>query len=274
MGPDTAATPAKNDTDPGADLLYAVADGIATVTFNRPATRNALTIPMYLGLAEICRTVPTDGSVKAIIVQGAGGRAFAAGTDMTHFRGFSVPQDALDYEHRMNGVMADVERCPVPTIAAITGACTGGGAAIAACCDLRITDARLKFGFPIARTLGNCLSVGNLARLTALVGPGRVSDMILMARLVGAEEALAMGLVSEVLPDADAVLARARAMAETLAGHAPLTMRATKEGLRRVIADGPAAEDADLVTMCYMSEDHREGMEAFLAKRPPVWKGR
>ncbi|MEL6197167.1 MAG: enoyl-CoA hydratase [Pseudomonadota bacterium] len=256
------------------DLLHHVEDGIATITFNRPDSRNAMTFAMYEGLAEICRAVPTDGSVKAVIVTGAGGRAFAAGTDMTQFRSFSTPEDALAYEHKMDGVLEAVERCPVPTIAAMTGACTGGGAAIAAACDLRICDWRLKFGFPIARTLGNCLSVSNLSRLSALLGAGRTREILFTARLIEAEEAGAIGLVSEVLEDAEAVMTRAQALAVQLAGHAPLTLRATKEGMRRARLQGPGAEDADLVTLCYMSGDFREGMEAFLAKRPPVWKGR
>ena len=147
------------------DLLYEITDATGWVTFNRPERRNALTFAMYEGLAEICANAPTDGSVKAIVIRGAGERAFAAGTDMTQFRGFATKQDAFDYEDKMGSVLDRIERCPVPTIAAITGACTGGGAAIAACCDLRIPDQRLKFGFPIPRTLDNCLSAASLARL-------------------------------------------------------------------------------------------------------------
>ncbi|MEO1775098.1 MAG: enoyl-CoA hydratase [Pseudomonadota bacterium] len=255
------------------ELLHEVADGIATVTFNRPDSRNAMTFAMYEGLAEICGAVPTDGSVKAVILAGAGGRAFAAGTDMTQFRAFNAPEDALAYEHKMDGVLEAVERCPVPTIAAITGACTGGGAAIAAACDLRLCDARLKFGFPIARTLGNCLSVSNLSRLSALLGAGRTREILFTARLIEAAEAEHIGLVMEVLESPEAVIARARALAETLSGHAPLTLRATKEAMRRARIEGPRAEDGDLVTLCYMSEDFKQGIEAFLAKRPPVWKG-
>jgi len=256
------------------DLLFDITDRTGWVTFNRPDQRNALTFAMYEGLADICANAPTDGSVKAIIIRGAGDRAFAAGTDMTQFRGFATPQDAWDYEAKMDGVLDRIERCPVPTIAAITGACTGGGAAIAACCDLRITDARLKFGFPIARTLGNCLSVASLARLSALIGQARVREIIFTARLVGAEEAQAVGLVSEVLEDASAVMTRAGELAALLAGHAPLTLRVTKEGLRRLRQDGPGAADRDLIETAYMSADFKEGMEAFLAKRPPKWKGR
>lgn len=256
------------------ELLYEVTDSIGWVTFNRPDSRNALTFDMYERLAEICVNAPTDGSVKAIVIRGAGGRAFAAGTDMTQFRGFEEAEDALGYEAKMDHVLDRIERCPVPTIAAITGACTGGGAAIAACCDLRIADSRLKFGFPIARTLGNCLSVTSLARLSTITGQARVREIIFTARLVGAEEAKAIGLVSEVLEDAPAVMARAGELAQVLAGHAPLTLRVTKEGLRRLRNEGPDAEDRDLIELTYMSADFKEGMEAFLAKRAPQWTGR
>jgi len=249
------------------DLLHRIENGIGHVTFNRPDSRNALTFAMYDRLAEICAD---PGDVRALVIAGAGG-AFAAGTDMSQFRAFERPEDAWAYEHRMDQVLDTIERCPVPTIAAITGACTGGGAAIAACCDLRVTDARLKFGFPIARTLGNCLSIASLARLSALIGQGRVREMIFTARLLGAEEALALGLVMEI---ADDPLARAGEIAEQIAGHAPLTLRVTKEGLRRLRADGAGADDKDLIETAYMSEDFREGMEAFLGKRKPVFKGR
>jgi len=254
-------------------LVYEIVDGIGWLTFNRPDQRNAFTFAMYDELAEICRSVPTDGSVKAIVMRGAGGRAFAAGTDMTEFRGFSKPEDAIAYEENADAVFSAIERCPVPTIAAITGACTGGGGAIAASCDIRICDERLKFGFPIARTLGNCLSVANLARLSSLIGQGRVREILFTARLIEAEEAKSVGLVSEVLPDADAVMARAGGLAKTLGTHAPLTLRATKEALRRLRVDGAGANDHDLVTECYMSSDFREGMEAFLGKRKPNWSG-
>lgn len=255
------------------DILHRVEDDIGWITFHRPDRRNALTLGMYARLAEICASVPGDGSVRALVICGAGGKAFAAGTEMTEFDGFSTPGDAHRYEAQAEAVFTAIERCAVPTIAAITGACTGGGGAIAAACDLRICDSRMKFGFPIARTLGNCLSIANLARLAALIGPGRVREMLFTARLVGAEEAQRIGLVSEVLPDAEAVMARAGALAETVANHAPLTLRATKEGLRRLRIDGPGASDADLIEMCYMSEDFREGMDAFLSKRAPDWKG-
>ncbi len=251
------------------DVLYEVRDGVGWLTFNRPDARNALTFAMYERLREVCAGMPADGTVTALVVSGAGGKAFAAGTDMTQFRSFSRPEDAWSYEETMDEVLRAVETCPVPTIAAITGACTGGGAGIAAACDLRVADRGLKFGFPIARTLGNCLSASNLARLSALIGPARVKEIIFMARLVGADEAERLGLVTEI---ADDPLARAAEMAQTLAGHAPLTLRATKEALRRIRAANPV-DDRDLVALCYMSNDFREGMEAFLAKRRPEWSG-
>lgn len=254
------------------ELTSRVKDQTLWVTFNRPEARNALTFAMYDALAEICTSVPTDGSVRAMVLTGAGGKAFAAGTDMTQFRAFETEQDSLDYEDNISRVLSAVEQCPLPTIAAVHGACTGGGASIAAACDIRISSAQLKFGFPIARTLGNCLNAGNLARLSELIGAGRVRELIFTARLMGAEEALATGLISEVLPDEEALIARATELADHLARMAPLTLRATKEAMRRNRA-ALAVEDSDLITLCYMSRDFKHGLEAFLAKRKPEWSG-
>ncbi|TCD14212.1 enoyl-CoA hydratase/isomerase family protein [Oricola cellulosilytica] len=256
------------------ELLYEIRGTTGWVILNRPQARNALTFGMYDGLAEICRTVASDGSVKCLVITGAGEKAFAAGTDMTQFRGFTTDQDALDYEHRMDVVLSAVEACPVPTVAAIAGACTGGGAGIAAACDIRIATADLRFGFPIARTLGNCLSIANLSRLSSLMGTGRVKEMIFTARLVGADEGRAVGLISEIVEDHAALVERAGALAETLSSHAPITLATTKEALRRLRVEGAGADDRDLVVEAYMSEDFKEGMEAFLGKRKPEWKGR
>lgn len=253
------------------ELLYAVADGVGTITFNRPQARNALTWAMYDGLVAALRAADADPAVTALVLTGAGEKAFAAGTDIGQFRAFSAPSDAIGYERRIDDVLTVLEACRTPTIAAIAGACTGGGAAIAACCDLRIAAEGARFGFPIAKTLGNCLSMANLARLSALVGAARVKEMIFTARLIEAQEALAMGLVSEVLPDAGALAVRAQALAQSVGALAPLTLQATKAQLLK-LRDG-VAEDEALILMCYQSEDFREGMEAFLAKRPPKWQG-
>jgi enoyl-CoA hydratase len=256
------------------DLLYEVREGIGWITFNRPQARNALTFEMYERTAEICSEVGKDDKVKVLVMTGAGEKAFAAGTDISLFRSFSTPQDALQYEARGDRVSTAIESCPIPTIAAIAGACTGGGAGIAACCDLRIATADARFGFPISRTLGNCLSMSNYARLYALLGPAKVKDIIFTARLIEAEEGKAIGLYGEILPDAAALRRRAEELARTIAGHAPLTLRATKEAMRRISGKLRLEEDKDLILMCYMSEDFREGMEAFLGKRTPQWKGK
>ena len=253
------------------ELLYELRDDVGWITFNRPDARNAFTFAMYERLRDICTELEPGGEVRALVMRGAGGKAFGAGTDMSQFRAFSKPEDAWGYEERMERVFAAIETCPVPTIAAINGACTGGGAAIAAACDLRVASPTLKFGFPVARTLGNCLSVSNLARLSEIIGTARVREILMTARLVEAEEAKAIGLVSEIVEDVEA---RAGELAETVASHAPLTLRATKEGLRRLRAAAAEIDDRDLIAMCYMSEDFREGLEAFLGKRKPDWKGR
>jgi len=255
------------------DLLFELRDGIGKITFNRPQARNAFTFAMYERLAEICQQANGDRSIKVLVLQGAGDKAFASGTDINQFRAFKTPEDALEYEARIDRVQTALEQCRVPTIAAINGACTGGGGAIACCCDLRIGTKTTRIGFPIARTLGNCLSMASMSRLTALIGPARVKDLIFTARLVGAEEAAAIGLLNEVLEDLSALNKRADELAATVAGNAPLTLAATKQALARLMRRLTREEGEDLILMCYMSRDFREGMDAFLNKRPPHWKG-
>jgi enoyl-CoA hydratase/carnithine racemase len=255
------------------DLLFEVRDGIGRMTFNRPHARNAFTFPMYERLAQICENANTDRALKVLILTGAGEKAFASGTDINQFRAFKTPQDALEYESRIDRVLGTLEQCRVPTIAAITGACTGGGAGIAACCDLRIGTKTTRIGFPIARTLGNCLSMSNFSRLAALIGPARVKDIIFTARLVEAQEAAALGLLNEVVEDMPMLQRRTDELARLIAGHAPLTLRATKEALRRLQRRLSREEGEDLILMCYMSKDFREGMDAFLNKRQPQWSG-
>ena len=256
------------------ELLYEVRDGVAYVTFNRPQARNALTFAMYERLAEICKNANTDRSIRAILITGAGDKAFAAGTDISQFRAFDKEQDALDYEARIDRVMDAIEHCRVPTIAAIHGACTGGGASIAACCDLRIASRSMKYGFPVARTLGNCLSLNSYARLVYLVGPVLVKDIVFRARLVEAQEALDKGLVLELAENQETLMKRAEEITREVAGMAPLTLQATKQAILRLRPKVPHGEGNDLVLMCYMSQDFREGMDAFLNKRKPVWKGK
>lgn len=256
------------------ELLIERDGPVATVTFNRPDKRNALTFAMYEGLAEFCRGAAAEEGLRAVIVTGAGGRAFAAGTDISLFRDFDGAADGIAYERKMEGVLADIEACAVPMIAAISGACTGGGAAIAAVCDIRIASVDMAFGFPIARTLGNCLSVASLQRIYAVLGPALTRELVLTARLLSAEEAQRAGLVSELLPDTQKLTERAQELAREIAEFAAITLRVTKEMARRIDASAPPVEDEDLIALCYGSDDFKEGLDAFLSKRKPVWKGR
>src|ERR1700755_153322 len=256
------------------DLIYSVEGGIARLTFNRPQARNALTFAMYEQMASICEDINEDRSIKALIMTGTGDKAFASGTDISQFRAFKTAQDSLDYEARIDRVLTTLEQCRVPTIAASAGACTGAGAGIAACCDIRIGTEAARIGFPIARTLGNCLSMSNISRVVALVGPARTKDMIFKARLVEAPEALALGLLSEIVPDVETLQRRAEETARLVAGHAPITLEVTKEAVRRIRKTLTREEGEDLILRAYMSEDFREGMDAFLNKRAPNFKGK
>lgn len=248
---------------------------IVWLTLNRPKARNALTFAMYERIWEICLEVNADPSVRTVVFTGAGGQAFAAGTDIAQFRAFDNEEDALAYEERMDRVLGALESVRVPTIAAIAGACTGAGAGIAAACDLRICTPSLKFGFPMARTLGNTLSMANFARLTMLIGAARAKEVIFMARLVGAVEAAAIGLVNEVVPSEEELHPRVMEICSTVSRNAPLTLETAKEALRRIrVQMTPPDGGSDLVIKAYMSDDFREGIEAFFAKRPARWKGR
>jgi enoyl-CoA hydratase len=265
--------PTKRQGEMTQELLYDKRGEIGWITFNRPQARNALTFAMYEGLAEICNRVGQTREVKALVITGAGDKAFAAGTDIAQFQEFKGGEDGIAYERKMDRILDTIERCAVPTIAAIAGFCTGGGAAIAAVCDLRIATTNLQFGFPIARTLGNCLSMANYARLAALIGPQRVKEVIFLAKLIDGPTALGIGLVSELLPDAAALHVRADELARTVASHAPITLQVTKEALRRLQARLGDDNIDDLIRLAYGSEDFREGMAAFLGKRAPKWSG-
>ena len=246
--------------------------GILWHVFDRPAARNAMTFAMYDELEATARRANEDPAVRALVLAGAGG-AFVAGTDIAQFRDFRTAEQADAYEERMDRVLGTIEAIRKPVIAAIGGATTGGGLAIASACDLRVASASATFGMPIARTLGNCLSLGNLVRIASLIGVARVKELVFTARIVSAEEARTFGLLTEIVAD-DALDARVTELALAVAGHAPLTLWATKEGLRRIRERLLPEEGRDLVALCYTSEDFREGVRAFGEKRRPVWRGR
>jgi len=251
------------------DLIVEQREDVLSVTFNRPAQRNAMTWEMYRGLEEACRRADADESIRVMVLRGAGGDAFVAGTDISQFRGFTG-QQGVDYEHRISAVLGGLAAVRVPTIAAIDGFCIGGGLGIAAVTDLRIAGATAAFGVPIARTLGNCLSISTVSVLVGLIGRSRTTDLLMTARLMRAEEALAAGLVATVSHDVDAELER---VVQRLRANAPLTLWATKEAMRR-LHDGRVVDDTDIVSRVYGSEDFAGAVESFLAKTPPVWRGR
>jgi enoyl-CoA hydratase/carnithine racemase len=243
------------------------------ILVDRPAARNAMTFVMYDRIAAVCREANADAAVKAVVLSGSGD-AFVAGTDIAQFVDFKQASQALEYERRMDAWLGAIEDVRVPTIAALRGPVVGGGLAIAAACDLRVATPSARFGVPVARTLGNCFSAANLVRLAALVGLGRVKELVLTARLIDAQEARGIGLVTEVVADEEGLDARVAELVDQVAGFAPLTLHATKEMVRRIRARMLPDEASDLVALCYTSADFREGVSAFIERRKPAWTGR
>jgi enoyl-CoA hydratase/carnithine racemase len=209
-----------------------------------------------------------------LIIRGEGG-AFAAGTDISQFADFRDGADGVAYERRLDALIDRLERVRVPTVAEVDGPAVGGGCMIAAACDLRICSDRARFGVPVARTLGNCLSVANTARLVDLVGTARVRDLVLTARLIDASEALAIGLASRVVPGASLAL-EVRATADELAARARSTIVAAKAVLQRLREHRcpPAGSADDIIAACYASDDFREGVTAFREGRTPTFLSR
>lgn len=257
------------------EILFHQDGALAFITFNRPHARNALTWNMYDRLLAHCERIDGTDEIRAVILTGAGGQAFVAGTDISQFQAFRTPQDAVTYEQRIERVVDRLERVRVPTIAMLRGYCVGGGLALALACDFRFASPDLKMGVPIARTLGNCLSMSNYARVVDLVGPARTKELIMLARMLDAREALALGLVNDVVPSRR-LPGRVKKVAQTLTTLAPLTLRATKEAVRRIQTHRrlPPGAGEDLIVSCYMSEDFRSAVAAFLEKRPHTWLGR
>ena len=255
--------------------LYATNGPLATLTFNRPEARNAMTWDMYQALLDACERADADPDVRVLVLRGAGGKAFVAGTDIAQFEQLRTEADAIAYEQRIDELLDRLERVTKITIAHVHGVAAGGGCAIALTCDLRIATPESTFGIPIARTLGNCLSGANYGRLLDMMGPALTKDMLLTGRFITGVEAHARGFVTELAP-AETIEQAAEAFAMRVAANAPLTLRATKEMIRRLTAERrlPPGADHDLVTMCYTSEDFRAAVAAFLAKRKPSWSGR
>lgn len=245
---------------------------IATLTFVRPHARNAMTWTMYEQLQTACRALREDRSCRVVVLRGEGGEAFVAGTDIAQFSGFADGDDGIAYEERMETILADLEALPQPTVAVVEGFAAGSGLLMSAICDLRIATPTARFGMPVARTLGNCLSMRNYARLVSVLGASRVASVVMTASFISADDALAAGFVMSVHEPAE-LDAAVDALCERLLQHAPLTMSSTKEALRRLRFAG-LPEGDDLVHEVFGSSDFREGVQAFVAKRPARWEWR
>jgi enoyl-CoA hydratase len=244
---------------------------VASILFDRPAARNAMTWTMYQELGAICDRLRKESGVRVACLRGAGGEAFVAGTDIEQFKAFGGGQAGVDYERTIDEGMGRLETLPIATVAVIEGWAVGGGLAIATACDIRIGTPSARLGVPIAKTLGNCLSMNNLSRLVAAFGRPRVQRMLIGAEILTAEEALGCGYLAQVVA-ADAIDATAASLCQRLATLAPVTQAVSKEGLRRLLQQNlPDAQD--LIMRAYGSDDFREGVNAFSEKRPPVWRG-
>jgi len=255
------------------ETIFQIDPPFAFLTFNRPQARNAMTWAMYDALVAACEQVDADPQVRVFILKGAGGKAFVSGTDISQFQSFRAPQHAIDYERKISVVLGRLERVIKPTITQVEGFATGAGCGMVATCDLSVATTDSAIGIPIARTLGNVASSGTFARIVHLIGPARAKELIFTGRLIPAPEAQAMGLINRVVPR-ESIESDVMEMARQIAANAPLTIRATKEMTRRLMdARSPEQADADLIEMCYMSADFKEGVDAFLNKRKPQWTG-
>ena len=258
-----------NGTD-GA-VRYERRDSTAIITFDRPTARNAMTWRMYQQLDETLDHIAGDADIRVAVLRGAGGH-FVAGTDITQFAGFRSGDDGILYEEQLEVVIAKLESLRVPTIAAVQGSAVGAGLVIATVCDLRIATPDARFGVPIARTVGNCLSMTNYARLVAAIGPSRTKTMLLTTDLMSATEARATGFLAAIV-EPDAFDTQLDALSARVSTYAPLTIQVTKEAVRRIVSRSMVEGD-DLLLRAYGSNDFREGVAAFIEKRAPQWEGR
>ena len=242
-------------------------EGVVEVTFDRPQRHNAFTREMYAGMRALCEELAGDTSVKVLVLRGAGGRAFAAGNEISDF----LSQDAVAYENWIRELLEALFALPQVTIAAIDGVCVGGGLAVATHCDLRIATPASRFGYPIARTLGNALSASIVYRCAAIFGESLTREMLLTSRLTTADRAYAVGALMAVTDDLDAELA---AVVDGIHAASGVTLRATKSQLhqRARLLEAEPDGDEDLLREVYTGPDFSEGVRAFLAKEKPAFR--
>ena len=256
---------------PSSNVAWDINESVAVVTLNRPEARNALTWDMYDALVEACDRAEADHDVRVLIIRGSGG-AFAAGPDISQFREFANGEAGVAYARRLDAVIDRIERLSIATIAEVDGAAAGGGCAIAMACDLRICSERARFGVPVSRTLGNCLSMANTARMVDLLGPAMTRDLLLTGRMIDAHDAMAAGLANAIVP-ADQLEQETYKIAADLSTRARSTISATKAMMLRLRDHRrpPAGSADDIIRECYGSAEFKEGVTAFLDGRRPNW---
>lgn len=259
------------DGPPGRTLLSR-SGALATITFDNPGRRNAFTAAMYAELRRHCLDLAGDPDLRLVVLRGAGG-AFAAGTDVADLEEIRSGADGVRYEAEITAVLDAVRALPVTVVALVDGPAVGGGLAVVACCDLVYATPDARFGAPVARTLGNCVSPGTIARMRAVLGRALATELLLTGRLADVEEALACGLVRAVVP-AEGMDAVVEGLLDRLMRCAPLSVAAAKELGRRLDDRSAAVEHDDVYAGVYGSADFREGVGAFRARRTPVWTGR
>lgn len=250
------------------DLLYAVADGAATITVNRPDSRNSFTWAMWDRLKELALRAGADPEVRAVVIRGAGGQAFASGADLRQMEGISAEEWRAGRQ-RLTEALDALIHLDKPVIAQIQGYALGAGFELALACDLRYASPEARLGIPAAR-LGIVLSLENYQRLVALLGQGRCSELALTARLWTAQEAAAAGLLNAVVP-ADQLDAHVRAVVSEICACSPAAIAGAK---RSIVHSLPRADvDPEAFAMAaFASPEFREGVRAFLEKRPPDWR--
>ena len=254
-----------------AQVIVELRGKIAYVTFDHVAARNAMTVGMYESLKSICQEIAQNPDIRVAIFRGAGGKSFVSGSDIAQFTSFRDGEDGVRYEEAIHDYLNPLATLPIPTIAVIDGMAVGGGLAIASCCDFRISTPDAKFGVPIARTLGNCLYPGNIAWLAAHMGMNIVRRMLLLAEMISANELLTQGYLLATY-DSENLGAEADALAERLAKLAPITQKASKLAMARIIAN-QLPDCQDLIRETYGSNDFKNGVTSFLKGEPPVWTG-
>jgi len=243
---------------------------IAELVLNRPEKQNALNRAMWQAVARLAKEAGEDPTVRVLILRGASPQAFAAGADISEFKTVhATPEAAKDYGHAVHGAYDAVASLDKPTIAMVQGNCFGGGCALSLCCDFRYADSTGRFSIPPAN-LGIAYSFNETKRLADLVGPSKTKEMLFAARVVGAEEALRIGLIDQMYAPAE-VEASTKAFARTLAEKSQFTIKAVKAYMRAIAAgaDKDTPETAAIAKHAFANEDYREGVAAFMAKRKP-----